>query len=809
MLFVDLIFLPRGWHFRWWAAWGLLLALSGQGQPVQPAHRASLAEVRALLGPAPAGEAAGWAAPLPTTAIRLRARAADEAAFGAERRRLWAARRQWVAGPLAFVVWTRLAADAAGQQLPDTAVACLRRALAANRRVPGYPLEAAELNRRLGNYYWSRQAHDSALACHRREIRALETAGFSTTTRRFVPLVIGDSLCVGIALAGAYANTGLALRRHGDYAGAVRAYARGLHYYQALGYRAGLVWLNELLGEAYEEQCNDERAAPYYAAARRTARAMQATEPTMAAVNLAEVLGYTQALLLRQGRGPELLRLLAEGIGAARRARQLDTAYWRLAGVAAGLHLRVAEVSLRTGQPGAAAALTQAEAGLAEVGRRAPTPPLRRHFGYYVGRAEALVLCQWLARATARPPSPAWVPQALTYADSLDSPAERTALRLRLADYLLRAHEAAPAAALLPTVEASYRAAHNRLKLREVYQLKADALAALGRWQPAYHAREQLAGLTDSLRAAHQYAALADMEARYQTAKKEAQIARLRVQSTQQQRQKQLAWAGAALLALLLGGAASALLVTRRLARRLRAARATQDRLYAVIGHDLRSPLTAFEGLSTLLDYYGQPGHADPAALREVTAEVRQTTSRLTGLLDNLVHWAANQSGELAYQPEALDPAALLHEVAALYAPAARARQVAVQVLPPPPGLPPLWADHNMVLTQLRNLLSNALKAAPTSSTITLSAQPAGPGVALTVADAGPGLSAAQLAVLTAAAQPTGLASRLPGQRGTGLGLPLVRQLARRQHGAFWLESAPGQGTTAHLSFPAPPKAGR
>ncbi|MFD2717719.1 ATP-binding protein [Hymenobacter monticola] len=607
---------------------------------------------------------------------------------------------------------------------------------------------------------------------------------------------------VGVALAGAYANAGLALRRRGSYAGAVRAYAQGLRYYQQLDNYAGLIWLNELLGEAYEEQGNDERAELYYTAARGTTRALQATEPTMAAVSLAETLGYTHALLLRQRRAPELLGLLAGGIANAQRARQRDTAYWRLAGIEASLRLRVAEVSLRTGQPAVAeAALRRAAVGLAEVARRAPTPALRRHFLYYQWRAEELVLRHWLARATSRPSNPAWVPQALACTDSLDAPAARAAQRLKLADYLLRAGEPASATALLPDMEASYRAARNRVKLREVLQLKADALAALGRWQPAYHAREQLELLTDSLRATQQYAALADMETRYQTERKEVQIDQLRTISAQQQRQKQLAWTAAALLALLLGGTAYALLEMRRLARRLRAARATQDRLYSVIGHDLRSPLAALGGLATLLDYYRRAGINNPAVLDEVTTEVRQTTSQLTSLVDNLLHWAASQSGELAYQPEALDASRLLRELASLYAAEARAQQVTVTVTVAP-DLPPLWADHNMVRAQLRNLLGNALKVAPAGSVITLAAQLAGGCLELRVTDAGPGLSAAQLAALQTNDTPTGLALRLPGQRGTGLGLPLVRQLAQRQRGRFCLESTPGHGTTACLLLP-------
>ena len=65
--------------------------------------------------------------------------------------------------------------------------------------------------------------------------------------------------------------------------------------------------------------------------------------------------------------------------------------------------------------------------------------------------------------------------------------------------------------------------------------------------------------------------------------------------------------------------------------------------------------------------------------MQEVTAEVRQTTGQLTGLLDNLLHWAASQSGELAYRPEALSAADA----------AARSRRPCTRP-PPAPGRWPL-----------------------------------------------------------------------------------------------------------------------
>jgi signal transduction histidine kinase/DNA-binding response OmpR family regulator/tetratricopeptide (TPR) repeat protein len=820
------MFFAASFHCHWLtgrrAAWGWLLllvagSLRGQAQAVRPEHRASLARVQALLGPPPAGEAASWAAPLPTKVIKLRADAANTSGFRAERQRLLAQRRQWVAEPMAFVVWERLAVDAASEQLPDTAVAYLRRALAANRQGPGYLLDAAVLNRRLSNYYWSQQAHDSALACHRREIRALLGAGLSTSSPRLVPSATGDSMCVGIALAGAYANAGLALRRRGDYAGAVRAYGQGRRYYQQLRYRAGLVWLEELLGEAYEEQGNDGQASHYYAAARRTAHAMQATEPTMAAVNLAEVLEYSHALLLRQQRAPQLLQLLAEGIATARKAWRRDTAYWRLAGIEAGLHLRAAEVRLRTGQPGAADNLRRAAEGLAVIARRAPTPPLRRHFRYYEARATELVLRHWLAHTTAQPPQPAWIRWALTYTDSLDSPAVRNALRLKLADYLVQAGEPGPAAALLPAVEASYRAARNRLKLREVYQQEAAAFAALGRWQQAYRAKTQLGQLTDSLRAAQQYAALADVEARYRTQAKEAQIAQLRERSGQEQRQKWLAWAGLGLLAGLLGGAAWVLRRTRRLNRHLEEQRAqlatqaeqlteldrTKSVFFANVSHELRTPLTLVVGPIEHLLRQG-PASWQPTVVQERLTLALRNGQRLQSLVNGLLDFSKLDAGKLVVQPLAVQAAEFFRHLFGLFADLARERGIALQSTVKVPEHTTLLFDAGKAEQVITNLLANALKFTPSGGQVLVTVAP-NPAVddsyQVTVADTGPGIPHhEQTRVFERFYQ----SPAHQGQGGTGIGLALSRELAGLLGGQLTLRSRDGAGSTFCFTFQAP-----
>ncbi|MDO7877562.1 ATP-binding protein, partial [Hymenobacter sp. ASUV-10] len=812
---------------RWAGQWLLLLVLavggrSGQAQAIRPEHRASWARVQALLGPPPAvDESVSWIAALSSKAFVPEAQATPRPALVREQQRLWSVRQQWTSEPLAFVVWTRLALNSAAQRRPDSAVAYLRRAIAAVSHTSGYPLEAAELHWRLSNYYWERQQADSALQHHQHEIRLLEHSGHRAGARRSQPLAFGDSLEVGVALGGAYANTGLARRRRGDYPGAVRAYVRGLRAYQLAHHSAGELWVQNLLGEAYEEQANDTQAAAYYAAARRTARAMRATDRPAAVLNFAETLGYAYQLLLRQGRTAELLSLLNEGIAEARQA-QRDTAAWRLAGAVAMLELRRAEMYLRIRQPApAAAALQRAAADLTSLEQQLPTPTLRRYFNfsYYGWRAHEQALRGWQAHAAGQPLDPAWTRRALAYADSLEAPAARASLHLELADYLLRTDDPTAAAALLRQAQQHFRAARNRLKLREVYQLQAQAYAALGRWQPAYQAREQLSQLTDSLRAAQQYAALADVETRYRTQAKEAQIIQLQERNGQQRQQKWLAATGAGLLALLLGGAAWVLRRTRQLNRSLeeqRALLATQaeqltelDRaksaFFANVSHELRTPLTLIVGP---LEHLLRPEAPvwQPAELRERLALPLRNGRRLQGLVNGLLDFSKLDAGKLVVHPMTVQAAEFFRHLLSLFESLAQERGVALRGTVALPDDLMLLFDADKVEQVVTNLLSNALKFTPRGGQVTLAVAPAGPNAyQLTVTDTGPGIALAEQARVFERFYQS---PAQQGQGGTGIGLALSRELAELLGGQLTLQSRPGTGSTFSFTFqvlPAPP----
>jgi len=691
---------------------------------------------------------------------------------------------------------------------PDSGLAPLRAATRLGPALrPALPLELANVTSRVATLHWRHQRYDSARLAFLGAARVVAAAFPTCVAQAAFQSTDGHAGAVGVGLAGYYANAGLACQAQGRLPDALRCYDLARRAYQCAPDTApqklgGLAWVHTLFAEVLKEQGEPALAASHYEQALSALRIQRRYDWDDALQEWATTLqGYAPHLLPA---APGHLRALATEEQAQLRrnllARPLDR---DLLASASALALLEAQACYLDPHNGATPAVMAWAAALLPRLRTAAGPEFRAELGYYAQAAQLAQLQAGWAKTHHQPgPAARYAARAQAYHDSVPELTRRTRLAQTLAQEWVRQRNYPAAQVLLRPVARQQAQAHELQALRQTLALQARTYAGLGRYDSAFRAQARADALADTLRGRQQRAAVAEAETRYRTSLKEIRIRELTAEEAQQRRQSRWARLSAGLLLLLLGGTAYALLATRRLTRRLRQARATQDRLYSVIGHDLRSPLAALGGLATLLDYYRQAGPADPAILDEVTTEVRQTTSQLTALVDNLLHWAASQSGELTYQPEALDAAGLLHEVAALYAAEARARQVVVAVAVPT-GLPRLWADHNMVRAQLRNLLGNALKVAPPGSAIALAAQLAGSRLTLTVADAGPGLSADELAALQTSNTPTGLAPRLTGQRGTGLGLPLVRQLARRQQGEFSLESTPGQGTVARLVLPA------
>lgn len=256
------------------------------------------------------------------------------------------------------------------------------------------------------------------------------------------------------------------------------------------------------------------------------------------------------------------------------------------------------------------------------------------------------------------------------------------------------------------------------------------------------------------------------------------------------------------------GGAAGALVmlidVTRdrvqqeMLLRALRASRRAVEAktsTFAGINHDMRAPLNAILGFSSLL----KSGHAGLLTdkQQEYVCLVHEAGKHLLEVADAMLSLARLEADYREMHDSEVALPAVVRSSLDIVREAARGQG---QVLSAEidPGTPTLMADEGMLRRMLVNLLNNAVKYSGTDAIISVRTWGGSDGLTVSVRDNGPGIPAAKLEQVC---QPyhRGDSSRAEG---VGLGLALVRSMAEAHGGRFALSSIHRVGTTATLWFP-------
>ncbi|HEX4156957.1 MAG TPA: ATP-binding protein [Rhizomicrobium sp.] len=235
-------------------------------------------------------------------------------------------------------------------------------------------------------------------------------------------------------------------------------------------------------------------------------------------------------------------------------------------------------------------------------------------------------------------------------------------------------------------------------------------------------------------------------------------------------------------------------------ADREKKANTAKSEFLASMSHELRTPLNAIIGFSDLIT---SRMFADDNERQVQYAEfVRDAGRHLLSLIDDMLDLAKIESGRMELQEREIDPYRLIEEALAFVAPRA-ATTGCVLRSEPAANLPLLLADERALRQVLLNLLANAIKFTPAEGSITLSADVERGGVMVfRVRDSGVGIAPEDLErVFEKFGQ--GRKSALTGEKGTGLGLPIVKGLVDAHGGKIALESAVGKGTCVVVTFPA------
>ncbi len=243
---------------------------------------------------------------------------------------------------------------------------------------------------------------------------------------------------------------------------------------------------------------------------------------------------------------------------------------------------------------------------------------------------------------------------------------------------------------------------------------------------------------------------------------------------------------------------------SRELERASRELRAANERLtdldrlkddfVSTVTHELRTPLTSIRAFSEiLLDNPDLPADEREHYLRIVADE----TERLTRLINQVLDLSKLESGRADWHVGEVDVAGvvrdLVAETAGLFAEAGARLEVSV-----PTAVPLVAADRDRVVQVVLNLLSNAAKFS--AGVVTIGVRTDDGVVRVDVTDNGPGIAAAdQQAIFEKFRQGGLLGNRPPG---TGLGLPISRQIIDHLGGTLWVESVAGNGATFSFTLP-------
>ena len=232
-------------------------------------------------------------------------------------------------------------------------------------------------------------------------------------------------------------------------------------------------------------------------------------------------------------------------------------------------------------------------------------------------------------------------------------------------------------------------------------------------------------------------------------------------------------------------------------ARELSQANALKDKMFSVISHDLRSPVSS---IKLALDFISK-GLVKPTdeLFNETIKGLVKTTDEAYILLENLLGWAKSQSNILTVYPESLDLKSLASSIAGLLKLTSENKKISIENNIPERIT--VFADMQMIQSVLRNLLSNALKFTPENGSIEMNALEMNTEVIISIKDSGVGISEPSLKRIFDQDQPVKTLGTNK-ESGSGLGLILCKDFVEKNGGRIWVESEKGKGSTFSFTVP-------
>ncbi len=222
----------------------------------------------------------------------------------------------------------------------------------------------------------------------------------------------------------------------------------------------------------------------------------------------------------------------------------------------------------------------------------------------------------------------------------------------------------------------------------------------------------------------------------------------------------------------------------------------TKDKLFSIIGHDLRGPIASLKALLSLVARNEVTGDE----LKMLTPRLNQSVGSLQEMLENLLHWSRSQMEGLKSSPRQLDLSLEVEKVLLLFVEAASIKNISISCHIE--STLKVFADENHVSLIFRNLINNAIKFTPKNGTIKITASRQDEFVEIVIADSGIGISSDRLARLFEV-NVHYTSQGTQGEKGTGLGLLLCKEMAEANGGRIAASSELEKGSIFYVYLKA------
>lgn len=228
----------------------------------------------------------------------------------------------------------------------------------------------------------------------------------------------------------------------------------------------------------------------------------------------------------------------------------------------------------------------------------------------------------------------------------------------------------------------------------------------------------------------------------------------------------------------------------------LTAQNSTKDKLYEIISHDLKNPFNTIIGMIEILQKRKENTN------NVLLSHVQQTTTKTYDLLENLLSWAREQSGDIAFNPKSFSAIELIDNEFKLLS--IQAEQKGIKLEKNISTKQNVLADQDLISIVIRNLISNAIKYTNEQGKIELIIKETTTGnkdkIQVQIVDNGIGLSNEQLDVIL---KDTNIVS-LRGtnnEKGTGIGLKICKELLSIHESNLFIKSIKDEGSKFYFNL--------